>query len=251
MTEAIISPEKKIYFASDFHLGIPDAESSRVREKKVVQWLSSIENDAAAIFLLGDLFDFWCEYKTVIPKGFIRLQGKLAELSDKGIPITIFAGNHDLWMFDYFPTEMNINIYKGPLSMQLGNHSFLLGHGDGLGPGEKGYKIIRRMYMNVVFQKIYTLFHPYWGINLGQYLSKQSRVTAKEENFLGEDNEWLLQYCKEEEMKKHHDFYIFGHRHLLLDIPFGNSRYINTGEWVHSPAYAKYDGKQVTLHKVI
>ena len=249
MTETVVLPAgKKIYFASDFHLGIPNETSSRIREKKAVQWLSSIEKEAAAIFLLGDIFDFWCEYKTVIPKGFVRLQGKLAELSDKGILILILAGNHDLWMFDYFPKEMNIQVYKEPLSLQLGNHTFCIGHGDGL--GEKGYKVIRRLYMNVALQKLYAFFHPYWGVSLGQYLSRQSRIRSAEKKFLGEDREFILRYCKETEKKKHHDFYIFGHRHLLLDIPFGNSRYINTGEWVHHPAFAEYDGKQVMLHKL-
>lgn len=250
MTAITIPPGKKIYFTSDFHLGIPDAESSRVREIKVVQWLSSIEKYAAAVFLLGDLFDFWCEYKTVIPKGFVRLQGKLAELSDKGIPVFILAGNHDLWMFDYFPKEMNIPVYKKPLSLHLGNHSFLIGHGDGLWRGEKGYRFVRSLYMSTALQKLYAFFHPYWGVSLGKYLSKRSRIVTKEEKFAGEEKEFILQYCKEEEKKKHHDFYIFGHRHLILDIPFGSSRYINTGEWVFHPACVEYDGKEVTLHKL-
>ena len=140
-----VSPDKKIYFLSDFHLGAPDATSSLVREKKIVSFLNYIQDDASAIFIVGDIFDFWYEYKTVVPKGNVRLLGKLAELTDKGLPIYFFVGNHDMWMKDYFQIELNIPIYFEPKIFEWNDKKFYIGHGDGLGPGDQGYKFIKKM----------------------------------------------------------------------------------------------------------
>jgi UDP-2,3-diacylglucosamine hydrolase len=241
---------KKVFFASDFHLGVPSAEQSLDREKRIVRWLDSIKHEAHSIYLMGDIFDFWFEYKHAIPKGFIRLQGKLAEITDSGIPVVFFTGNHDMWMFDYFPKELNIPIYRDPIVLETGNQKLLIGHGDGLGPGDSTYKILKWFFNSSVCQWLFARIHPNLGIGIARYWSKKSRIsnTKREEKFQGDENEFLLTYCKELEKKDHHDFYIFGHRHLPLDLKVAeNSRYINLGEWVHFNTYAEYDGKSVDL----
>jgi len=241
---------KKIYFASDFHLGVPDPSSSLAREKRIVKWLDTIAPDAQAIYLLGDIFDFWFEYSHAIPRGFIRLQGKLAELRDAGLPIYFFTGNHDMWMFDYFEKEMDIIIYREPQVLEIGNHKMLVGHGDGLGPDDSIYKILKKFFNSKVCQWLFARLHPNLGIRIANYWSRQSRIsnTKMEEKFQGEENEFLLTYCRNLEKSQHHDFYVFGHRHLPLDLSVGkNSRYINLGEWVHFNTYAEYDGKEISL----
>lgn len=241
---------KKIYFASDFHLGAPDKSSSREREHKLIQWLESIGNDAHSIFILGDTFDFWFEYKHAIPKGFIRFQGKLVELSDKGVNISFFTGNHDMWMFDYFPEEFNIPVYKEPCQIEISGKKFLIGHGDGLGPGDFKYKLLKKVFQSKVSQWLFARIHPNTGISIANFWSSSSRIGNKkknEEQFLG-DKEYLWQYCKEIENKHHHDYYIFGHRHLKLDLPVGSSgRYINLGEWVSESNYVVYNGQTIEL----
>lgn len=241
---------KKIYFASDFHLGVPDHAASIDREKRIVKWLNTISVDAQAIYLLGDIFDFWFEYNQAIPKGFIRLQGKLAELRDAGLPIYFFTGNHDMWLFDYFEKEMGIVIYREPQVLTIGTHTILMGHGDGLGPGDTTYKILKQFFNSAICQWLFARIHPNLGIRVATYWSRQSRIsnTKMEEKFQGEENEYLLTYCREMEKTTHHDFYVFGHRHLPLDLPVGEgSRYINLGEWVHFNTYAEYDGKTFSL----
>lgn len=245
-----LPPGRKIYFASDFHLGAPDADSSLERERRVAAWLQSIRKDAYAIFLLGDIFDFWFEYTHAIPKGFIRLQGKLAELRDDGIPIAFFTGNHDMWMFDYFPRELGIPIYREPQVLQVGHHRLLIGHGDGLGPGDNVYKVQKKFFNSAMCQWLFARIHPNLGIRIARFWSRKSRInnTRREEKFSGEENEFLLTYCRELEKKQHHDFYVFGHRHLPLDLAVSiNSRYINLGEWVNFSTYAEYDGREMTL----
>ena len=241
---------KKIFFASDFHLGVPDHDQSLVREKKIVRWLDSVKHEAHSIYLMGDIFDFWFEYKHAIPKGFIRLQGKLAELTDNGIPVTFFTGNHDMWMFNYFTKELNIPIHRNPIELEINGQKLLIGHGDGLGPGDSSYKILKKFFNSGVCQWLFARIHPNLGIGIAHYWSRKSRISniKREEKFQGEENEFLLTYCKELEQKTHHDFYVFGHRHLPLDLKVSeNSRYINLGEWVHFNTYAEYDGKEIHL----
>jgi UDP-2,3-diacylglucosamine hydrolase len=241
---------KKIFFASDFHLGVPDAKSSLEREKLIVKWLDSIKTEAHTIFLLGDIFDFWFEYKHAIPKGFIRLQGKLAELTDAGIPVTFFTGNHDMWMFDYFPKELGIPIYRKPQTLRVGAQTLMIGHGDGLGPGDRTYKFLKKFFDSRLCQWLFARIHPNLGIGIASYWSRKSRISnmKREEKFQGEEGEFLWTYCNEVESKQHYDFYVFGHRHLPLELKIGkNSKYINLGEWVNFNSYAEYDGKQVVL----
>jgi len=241
---------KKIFFASDFHLGVPDLSTSLVREKLIVKWLESIKNEAHTIYLLGDIFDFWFEYKHTIPKGFIRLQGKLAELRDAGIAIVFFTGNHDMWMFDYFPTQLGIPIYRKPQSIQVGDQKLLIGHGDGLGPGDHTYKFLKKFFDSKLCQWLFARLHPNLGIGIASVWSRKSRITSSkhDDKFKSKEGEFLWVYCNEMENKQHYDFYIFGHRHLPLELKVGaNSTYINLGEWVNYSTYAVYDGKQVVL----
>lgn len=245
-----ISPGKKIYFLSDFHLGAPDYESSLIREKKIVHFLDEIKKDAAVIFILGDLFDFWYEYKKVVPKGFVRILGKLAELTDSGIIIHFFVGNHDMWMSGYFEKELNIDVYHDPHEFEFNGKKFLIGHGDGLGPGDHKYKFIKKIFRNKFSQWLFGKLHPGAGIGLANYFSRKSRAaTGKEdEQFLGEEKEWLIVYSREILKKKYFDFFIFGHRHLPLDFKLDEkSVYINLGDWIKYFSYAVFENEMMTL----
>lgn len=241
---------KKVYFASDNHLGAPNQEKSKLREKQFVAWLESIKVDAAAIFLLGDLFDVWIEYKRVVPKGFVRLLGKLAELADSDISIHFFVGNHDMWMKDYFETELGIPVYYEPQQITLNNTSFFIGHGDGLGPGDKGYKRMKKVFRNPFIQWLYRLIHPDLGLRIAQHLSLRNRLISGDDDkiYNGPESEWLVHYCKEKLKTQNIDYFIFGHRHLPLDIELSkNSSYINLGDWLEYNTYAVFDGNSVTL----
>ena len=245
----MLPDNKKIYFLSDFHLGAPDHASSLEREKLLVQFLDEIKKDAEEIFLVGDMFDFWYEYKKVVPKGYVRLLGKLGELTDSGIAIHFFVGNHDMWMKDYFQKELNIPIYFKPEEFERGGKKFLIGHGDGLGPGDHGYKRLKKLFRNPVSKWLFGIFPPILGIGLANYLSRRSRAAGlQEEVFLGEDKEWLIIYCKEVLKEKKIDFFVFGHRHLAIDYRLNEtSRYINLGDWMLYFTYAVFDGSMMEL----
>lgn len=253
--------QKNIYFLSDFHLGTPSHADSLAREKLIVQFLNEIEDKAAEIFIVGDMFDFWYEYKYVVPKGYVRLLGKLAQLSDKGIRLHFFVGNHDMWMTDYLQQELNMPVYFEPKEFSWNGKQFLIGHGDGLGPGDKGYKRLKKVFRNPVCQWAFGILPPQLGMGVANYMSRRSRAKtgSSEEIFLGEDKEWLIQYCKEKLQEKHFDFFIFGHRHLPIDFRLTpNSRYINLGDWISFYTYAVFDGNDIQLlsyqhndHKII
>jgi UDP-2,3-diacylglucosamine hydrolase len=241
---------KKIYFLSDFHLGAPDHFISLEREKRIIQFLGEIRKDAAEIFIVGDLFDFWYEYRTVVPKGYVRILGKLAEITDAGIAIHFFVGNHDMWMSGYFEAELNIPVYHEPKSFAWNGKKFLIGHGDGLGPGDHGYKFIKKIFRNRFCQWLFGIMPPAVGVGLANYFSRKSRaVTGQvDEQFLGPENEWLILYSKEILGKEYFDFLIFGHRHLPIDFKFENgSRYINLGDWIRYCTYAVFDGENLEL----
>ena len=241
---------KKIYFLSDFHLGAPDAASSLEREKKICRFLDIAKTDASVIFVFGDLFDFWFEYSAVVPKGYVRILGKLAELTDIGIAVHFFVGNHDMWMKNYFQTELNIPVYFEPKEFVFNNKIFLIGHGDGLGPGDKGYKMMKKVFRNPACQWLFGVLPPNMGIGLANYFSKKSRAKTGlvEEVFMGEENEWLITYSKEILKNKPVDYFIFGHRHLPIDCKLNNnSRYINLGEWIKYCSYAVFDGEKIEL----
>lgn len=241
---------KKVYFSSDNHLGAPTPEESLPRELKFVRWLDEIKKDAAAIFLLGDLFDFWFEYKTVVPRGFVRVLGKLAELSDQGIPIYFFVGNHDLWMRDYFEKELNIPIFREPKAFEFEGKKFFIGHGDGKGPGDKGYKRMKKVFTNPFFKWLFRWFHPELGMRIAQYLSVKNKIISGDEDkkFLGEDNEWLALYAKRKLESEHYDYFVFGHRHLPMEIKVGDvSTYYNLGDWITHYTYGVFDGETFQL----
>lgn len=241
---------KKIYFLSDFHLGAPDAASSLIREKRVCRFLDSIKHDAAQVFIVGDLFDFWFEYRQVVPKGYVRILGKLAELTDSGIPVHFFVGNHDMWMKNYFQQELNIPVYFEPKAFVFNHKKFLIGHGDGLGPGDHGYKAMKKVFRHPMSKWLFGILPPYIGIGLANYFSRKSRAKTgqTDEVFMGEENEWLIIYSKEILRQQHYDYFIFGHRHLPIDVKLGdNSRYINLGEWIKYNSYAVFDGEDVKL----
>jgi UDP-2,3-diacylglucosamine hydrolase len=249
--------KEKIYFASDFHLGVPDYESSLVREKKVVAWLDSIKHDAAEIYLVGDIFDFWFEYKYTVPKGFVRLLGKMAEIADSGTKIHVFTGNHDMWMFGYLTEEIGVELHREPIEKTYGGKKFFIGHGDGLGPGDGWYKILKWICANKVCQWLFARIHPNLAFAIGHYCSRKSRIATgtSDSVYLGDDKEWLVLFCREKLKEEHFDYFIFGHRHLPIDVKVGdNSRYINLGEWVNYFTYAEFDltgasGKQLQLKK--
>lgn len=263
-----MKPGQKIYFLSDFHLGVPDAASSLAREKRIVAFLNeatrtlpSGEPAAAEIMLLGDLFDFWFEYKRAVPRGHVRLLGKLAELSDRGIPVHLFIGNHDMWIFDYVPKETGVIVHREPIVRKISGKRFLIGHGDGLGPGDHGYKFIKRVFRNPVCQWLFARLHPNFGLALGNMLSGRSRKKSYENDrkWLGAEKEWLVQYCKDELANAHFDHMVFGHRHLPIDMEVQPAkmpdakqampRYINLGDWISYYTYATFDGHEMKLMK--
>jgi len=245
-----LPPDKNVYFLSDFHLGAPDAASSLQREKLIIQFLDAIKYNAHSIFLVGDMFDFWFEYRKVVPKGFVRLMGKLAELSDAGIQLHFFVGNHDMWMTNYFQQELNIPVFFKPKVFDINGCSFYIGHGDGLGPGDHGYKMMKKVFRNPICQWLFGILPPAIGMGLAHYFSNKSRdaTSREEEHFLGEEKEWLLIYSREVLQKEKHHFFVFGHRHLPIDYRLSEeSRYINLGEWINYQTYAVFDGREMKL----
>jgi len=245
-----LKPGKKIYFLSDFHLGAPDHETSLIREKRIVKFLDHIKNDAEVIFILGDLFDFWYEYKKVVPKGFVRILGKLAELTDDGITIYFFVGNHDMWMNGYFEKELSIQVFHDAKEFEFNGKKFLIGHGDGLGPGDHRYKMMKRIFRSRFSQSLFGMLHPSAGIGIADYFSRKSRAAAgtEDENFLGEEKEWLILFAKETLKSKPVDFFIFGHRHLPIEYKLNDeSVYINLGDWIKYNSYAVFEDGVVSL----
>ncbi|MDA0973263.1 MAG: UDP-2,3-diacylglucosamine diphosphatase [Bacteroidetes bacterium] len=241
---------RKIYFASDLHLGVPDYESSLVREKKFVLWLDTVKGDAEEIHLVGDVFDFWFEYKRVVPRGFVRLLGKIAELSDSGIKIFWYLGNHDMWIFDYIPKELGVTMLDGEVSREFNGKRFHIAHGDGLGPGDNGYKFLKKVFRSRLCQWLFARLHPNFGIGLADTFSRRSREIEvdKDAVFLGEEKEWLLIHSKEVLKNQEVDYFIYGHRHYPLDLEIGEgTRCINLGDWITHFTYAVFDGVNLEL----
>jgi UDP-2,3-diacylglucosamine hydrolase len=179
----------------------------------------------------------------------VRFLGKLAEMSDAGIALHIFPGNHDMWMFDYLRTEIRATIHKDPITAQIENKIFLLGHGDGLGPGDQFYKVLKAVFRNRLAQFLFRWLHPDIGVRLARVWSKNSRINkeGKGDEFKGE-SEYLIRYCKHMESISHFDYYIFGHRHLALKVEIGpNSHYFNLGEWFKACSYGVFDGRSMQL----
>lgn len=234
-----LDSNKQVYFASDFHLGAPNLEKSHKREKKIIRWIDEIAPSAAGIVLVGDIFDFWFEYKRAVPKGAVRLLGKLAEMSDKGLPIVVFTGNHDLWMRDYLTQELNVVVYHQPEVFQIGKQKIYVGHGDGLGPGDRKFKFIKRIFTAGANQALFRWLHPDIGIKLAEAWSAKSRQKdlTHPQPFLGE-NEPLFRFCQQIEAQEHHDGYVFGHRHYPHQLAVSDrATYYNLGDWVEHFTY--------------
>ena len=250
MIDIKLNPSKRIYFCSDNHLGSPNRNLSLEREKIFITWLDQIKADAQAIFFLGDLFDFWFEYKKVVPKGFTRLFGKLAELSDSGIDLFFFVGNHDCWIGNYFEDELGINVFHKKVDLNIDNYNILIGHGDGLGPGDNKYKFLKLLFRNPILKKLFSFIHPDIGISLGSFLSQKNKIlSGSEKVFESEDKEMLFSYCKDVLKTKYYHFFIFGHRHIPLELDLGNnSKYFNTGDWITHFSYLVYDGNSFNLN---
>lgn len=240
---------EKIYFISDIHLGLPDPEGGKEKEKLVVQWLNEIKQDATELFLVGDIFDFWFEYKHVVPKGNTRFLGKLAELADSGIQIHYFTGNHDIWVFDYLPTELGINLYREEQVFERSGKKIFVAHGDGLGPGDKSYKMLKKIFTGKLNQFLFrNCLHPDWGMAFGKRWSVKSRYAQKKKrDFLGED-EWLVQYSRAILREQDIDLFVYGHRHRAAIFPLNSkSTFYNLGEWIYTMSYLVYENGQAEL----
>lgn len=231
-------------------MGLYPADKSLEREKMLVSWLDRIKNDALEIYLVGDIFDFWHEYKHLVPKGFTRFLGKLSEISDAGTKIYFFSGNHDIWAYGYFKTEFDAEIHHKPLKKELNGLKFFIAHGDGLGPGDYGYKLLKRTFRSKTLQWIFSRLHPNFAMWLGKSWSKKSRYSKGivAEEFTGEQGELQIVFAKSELGKEYFDFFIFGHRHIPADIKLGDkTRLINLGDWIYSFTYGELDGKSFNL----
>tara|TARA_B100000780_G_scaffold123969_1_gene86967 strand:+ start:148 stop:888 length:741 start_codon:yes stop_codon:yes gene_type:complete len=238
----------KIYFASDFHLGSPNFQASLNREKKIIRWLNTIEKDAKSIYLMGDIFDFWFEYKKVVPKGFVRLFGKIAELTDKGIDIIFFTGNHDMWVSDYFQKELGISVIKKECIVSISGVKLFIGHGDGLGNGDNKYKILKNIFKSKVCNWLFSRIHPNLGLLIGQKWSLSSSKSQNNQNINKLKNNQLINYSKQQQKLNKVDYYIFGHTHSPLEIDIDSEyKYVNLGDWINYNTYAVLYQKSLKL----
>lgn len=250
MKTITLQPGKKIYFASDQHFGAPTPQESKSREDRFIRWMDQIKSDAQILFLMGDLFDFWHEWKYVVPKGYIRVLGKIAELKDAGIDIYFFVGNHDLWMKNYFEEELGIPVFFDKQYFQINNQTFLLAHGDGLGPGDKGYKRMKKLFTNPIAQWAFRWLHPDIAMKIAIYMSTKNKMISGEEDkkFLGEDKEFLIVYSKEKLKSEKIDYFVYGHRHLPMILDLNEtSKYVNLGDWISYFTYGVFDGSEFSI----
>lgn len=242
---------KKAYFCSDMHLGLYPYEKSAQREKMIVYWLEAIRKDAQILFLQGDIFDFWYEYRKVAPRGFVRFLGKLAELADSGIEIHYFTGNHDVWVFDYLPKEIGLQVHYADTLFEISGKKFLIGHGDELCKTDYGYRFLKGCFKSKFLQFFFSRLHPNLALSFGHTWSKHSRLSkGVSEAFLGEDKEHQIQFAKQYLKTNELDFFVFGHRHIPMNYKLSDkSRLINLGEWIVSNTFATYDGESMMLLK--
>lgn len=237
------------YFVSDLHLGLHPRSESLQREKRFVNWLDSIKDSTAELFLVGDVFDFWWEYKRVVPKGYVRLLGKIAEFTDEGIPVHFFTGNHDMWTANYLSDEVGMRVHTSPLCRNINGHVFFIAHGDDLGPGDWGYKILNQVFKSRSLRWLYSLMHPNIGVAIGENWAKHSRYSKSlSEAFKGEDQERLVQFAKQKLKDEHIDYFVLGHRHCPVKLQLSeNTVFINLGDWITHFSYGVFDGTHFTL----
>nr|MBP7472548.1 UDP-2,3-diacylglucosamine diphosphatase [Prevotella sp.] len=247
---------KNIYFLSDAHLGSLAIAHSRTQERRLVRFLDTIKDKASAIYLLGDMFDFWYEYKYVVPKGFTRFLGKLSELTDNGVEVHFFTGNHDIWAYDYLEKECGVIVHHKPVTTDIYGKIFFLAHGDGLGDDDNKFKLLRTIFHNHTCQRLFCSVHPRWGMQLGLTWAKHSRMKrpdGKEDPYKGEKNEYLVNFTKKY-LKTHPDidFFIYGHRHIELDLMLSSkTRMMILGDWIWQFTYAVFDGENMFLEQYI
>ncbi len=243
-------PEKKIYFASDIHLGLPSVEAGRDRERLFVSWLDMVKQDASEIYLVGDIFDFWYEYKRVIPKGFSRFMGKIAEITDAGIPVHFFTGNHDVWMFGYFEKELGVKIHRNPIVREHNGKSFFIGHGDGLGKGDYGYKLLKGIFTSRVLQWLFSRLHPNFALWLGNKWSVSSRYSKDISYAFRGDDELIAKFARQTLQNQHYNYFVFGHWHAPAVHRLGsNSNLIMLGDWIVNNTYSVWDGDKMSLYR--
>jgi UDP-2,3-diacylglucosamine hydrolase len=246
---------KKIYFASDTHFGLDLKESPIESEKRFVRWLDSIKHETEALYLLGDMFDYWFEYKSVVPKGYTRFLGKLAEFTDAGIPVYILTGNHDIWMFDYLPEETGVAIITKPIEVEIYGKRFYLAHGDGLGDPSRSFRFLRWFFRNKLCQRLYKIIHPALTVPFGYVWSRYNRkkkINAETAKYMGEEKEYLVQFAKNYPKDHNIDYFIFGHRHIMLDLMIPDrKRVIMLGDWIDHFSFAVFDGEQLLLEQYL
>jgi len=248
-----LADKNKIFFISDIHLGLYPATKSFEREKIVVKWLDNIKDEAAELYLLGDIFDFWHEYHKVVPRGFTRFLGKLAEMSDNGTTIHYFTGNHDVWVYDYLPAEIGLTLYREHVIRELDGFRFYIGHGDGVGKADIGYKLLKAIFTNRILQWLFARIHPNASLAFGHRWSRSSRYAKGivAEPYRGDEGEWQVVFALETIISDPFDYFIFGHRHLPYDIKIGNkTRVINLGDWITNFTYAVWHDKTLELHSI-
>ncbi len=243
----------KIYFVSDLHLGATALKDNKERELLFVDWLQSIRKDASMLFLMGDYFDFWFEYKKTVPKGFVRSLGALAEICDSGIPVHFFTGNHDIWAFDYLSKEIGMTVHTGTAKMDLLGKKFFLSHGDDLGKKDFGYQLIKNFFHNRIAQWAFAKIHPDLSIRFAHHWSKNSRLAFQDgdHGYKGAEKEAQFLFAKSVLLKEHFDYFVFGHRHIALDEPLdGSGRLIILGDWIKKFTYGVFDGNEFRIEKV-
>ena len=245
-----------LHFASDLHLGAPDSIASRDRERVFLRWLDEVGSQGEALHLVGDLIDFWFEWKHVVPKGAVRLLGRIGELTDGGLEVHWHLGNHDMWTRGYLADELGVQVHADPMDVVYGGRRYLVGHGDGLGPGDRKYKTLKRLFRNPAAQWAFARLHPNLAYALGNGLSRRSRASgaAAEAQYAGPEGEWLFHHCRDVLNREAYDGFIFGHRHLPLDLEVASedglrhARYLNCGDWLHHRTYVTVDGDGAHLH---
>ena len=243
---------KNVYFISDAHLGSWAIDHKRMQERRLVRFLDDIKDKAQAVYMLGDMFDYWYEYKYVVPKGYTRFLGKVSELTDRGVEVHYFIGNHDIWMFGYLERECGVILHKEPMTVEIMGKEFFLAHGDGLGDPDRMFRFLRKIFHSRVCQFLFSLLPTRWSMHLGLSWAKKSMEDhrlAGVDKYLGEDKEYQVIYAKEY-LKSHPDinYFIFGHRHIELDLMLTRTcRLLIIGDWISQYTYAVFDGKQLTM----
>ncbi|MBT3385078.1 MAG: UDP-2,3-diacylglucosamine diphosphatase [Prolixibacteraceae bacterium] len=247
-----MSEKKKIYFVSDVHLGAQALKNNHERELLFVKWLDEIKNDVTELYLLGDIFDFWFEYKKVVPRGFIRVLGKIAEIADRGIPVHFFTGNHDLWVFDYLPKELGVILHTQELITEISGKKFFLAHGDGFDPEDKGYNLLKKIFTNKKLQWLFSRLHPNFAFYLAHEWSKSSRLSKiKIEEKFKVKNEGMYKFAESFLKKEQIDYFIFGHRHQMVDVEINrDTKFILLGDWISNFSYGVFDGEKFELKRV-